>query len=153
MDLFGSLKPLTKMNLKTIKPPLENLPLFFREEEFPSSFVSDDGLQLLVQGTAFPMQLLLASALCLELQQVPFPVSIFPVIPFPSGTNPLPCHLLKTALPSLPLVPGWQRLRFRQTLPPSQPPPRSQCGPVESVPVFWEPLVGQLLAQGCRVWV
>lgn len=54
------------------KPPHETLPLFSREKEFPSTFLSDDGLQLLVQGTAFPMQLLLAFVICFELQEAPF---------------------------------------------------------------------------------
>jgi len=47
---FGSLKPLLEMNFEStscnvaVKPPHENLPLSFREEEFSSAFVSDDGL-------------------------------------------------------------------------------------------------------------
>lgn len=52
--IFGSLKPLIKMNFGSTscsmaaKPPHETLPLFSREKEFPSTFLSDDGLQLLV---------------------------------------------------------------------------------------------------------
>lgn len=52
--IFGSLKPLIKMNFGSTscsmaaKPPHETLSLFFREKEFPSTFLSDDGFQLLV---------------------------------------------------------------------------------------------------------
>lgn len=48
--ISGSLKPLIKRSFEkasfntAVKPLHENLPLFFREEEFSSTFISDDGL-------------------------------------------------------------------------------------------------------------